>query len=229
MKLTLQYLKDQHSYWRQKIGEAGIWDPDAFGQVFIVIRPDCRSYNGMFIRKKVKLNGKSCLVDRIFIYDKAEDFDRKFLDSVLVHEMIHQYIIQNNIKDSSSHGRIFRSFMQKINSKFPDELSIGIRANNPSVKKSGAGNKTHILLIIKMDDGFSYCAVVSPGKVSYFNQLLKKNPHDLKIREFRWAVSNDVYFRQCVRCVKNLHGIKKPWAEMDEFCKEHDVVFTPSQ
>ncbi|MCH5228556.1 MAG: SprT-like domain-containing protein [Muribaculaceae bacterium] len=130
MDIDLKYLKERHKYWIEKIGEKGIWDPSLFKPVTICIRPKCRSYHGMFKRKTVIFHGEKHCFDKINLYRNTDDFDPVFVDSVLVHEMIHQYIIQNELNDRSAHGPLFRNFMKEINREFPGtlDLSISVRS-----------------------------------------------------------------------------------------------------
>lgn len=227
MKLSLPYLTERHHYWKEKLGEAGIWNPELFKDVTIVIRPACKSYNGLFIRRYLKVEGKRRLVDRIFIYNKVEDFEPHFLDSILVHEMIHQYIIQNRLKDSSSHGPLFRSFMHRINEAFPQELKINITDNNPSLPPSPPEIKTHILLILHLDSGFSYCCVINPTKTSFFQQMIRRNLKKWKVKEYYWATSSDPFFNPYSRCTRTLHGIKHPSSEFPSFLSSHYIEPCP--
>lgn len=223
MKLSLEYLIERHDFWKDRIGMAGIWNSGLFKPVSFAIRKDCKSYNGMFQRKIRIKCFKRIITDKIIIYNKVEDFDVKFLDTILVHEMIHQYIIQNNIKDTSTHGRVFKDFMNRINRSFKDELEIKVRDRNPSVPKKGEGNIVHTLLLIQHTDGKSFCAVMNPKKTEYFEKMLKKNKKLWNIQSYSWAESKDVYFNQFRRCTRALHGVKKARADMQLFCNEYNI------
>lgn len=53
-------------------------------------------------------------------YDLAE----QELEDVVIHEMIHYWILTRGIKDSSSHGRVFRAMMKDINSRYGRHITI---------------------------------------------------------------------------------------------------------
>lgn len=227
MKLTAEYLCERHSYWVSRIGETGIWNADGFKEVKLVVRPRSKSYNGLFIRRHLKEKGKRKLVDRIFIYNNVEDFDPRFLDSLLVHEMIHQYIIQNKIKDTSTHGRLFRNMMEKINLAFPLELKINISDHNPDLERTRLEKeerRNHVILVINKKDGNSFCCVMNPAKVSFFEKMIRKNNKGWGIKDYYWAVSDHPFFNPYSRCTKVLHGIKKPTSQMEEFCREKSIT-----
>lgn len=223
MKLTIDYLNGRHEYWKHRIGESGIWKAEAFKPVTIVIRPDCKSYNGLFIRRFVRKKGVREILDRIFIYNKTEDFNTRFLDSVLVHEMMHQYIIQNGIKDTSTHGKVFKELMSRINEAFREELLIKVSDHNPSVPLSGKGDKLHTLLFLRLEKDICYLCVVNPSKKKDFEGMLRKNKSLWKVKSYFWTESDDVHFNRFRRCTRSLHGIKKSYAEMIDFCKAHNV------
>ena len=226
MKLSLEYLNQRHAFWIHRIGDAGVWNPLAFNPVDIVIRKDSRRYNALFQRRVKHKAGRKEIEDKIVIYNKVEEFEPKFLDSILVHEMIHQYIIQNDLKDTRTHGKIFRNFMQRINRLFKDELQIRISERNPSLPLKGAGEKIHSLLLLQYENSEYFLAVVNPGKKEYFESLIKKNRRTWGIKKHFWAQSNDVYFNSYRRCTLSLHGLKKSLPEMTQFCREYNVKIT---
>lgn len=224
MKLSLEYLKQRHDYWIGRIGNTGIWNPLCFLPVGLVIRKDCKSYNGMFQRKVRFKAGKREITDKIIIYNKVEDFDPKFLDSVLVHEMIHQYIIQNEIKDTRTHGRVFSGYMKRINEAFSGELQISVRDRNPGIPMKGAGDKVHNLLLMQYHNLKWFIAVINPSKIGFFEEMIRRYGKRWDIKTYFWAESDDVYFNNYRRCTRSLHGVKKTQAEMVKFCKEYRVM-----
>lgn len=53
-------------------------------------------------------------------YDRPE----KEVEDVLIHEMIHLYIIVRKLKDTSAHGRQFRAIMNELNRKYGRNIRI---------------------------------------------------------------------------------------------------------
>ena len=223
MKLSLEYLYQQHALWMQRICEAGIWDASRFRPCEIVIRKNHKRYNALFQRKIKFVNGRKEISDKIVFYNRADDFQAQFIDNVLVHEMIHQYIIQNDLKDTSPHGRLFKVFMYRINGSFAGRLNIRIRDVNPSLPQNGEGDKIHSLLLIHFHNPTSICAVVNPAKISYFDSLLKRNKKNWDIRSYQWAESNDVYFNHFSRCTTRLHGLKVSSVQLPDFLFKYNI------
>lgn len=170
------------------------------------------------------MNGVKQYIDKIIIYNKVNEFDPSFLDSILVHEMIHQYIHQAGLKDNRTHGTMFRTIMRKINENFPNDLKINITDSNPGVPTEGPGKKTHRLLLMHLNDGHSFLCVVNPAKVSFFESMIRKNKTKWKVKHYAWARSNDVFFNNYSRCTRVLHGIKKHYDEIMEICGKYNVT-----
>lgn len=223
MTLSLAYLKNRHDYWKNEIGKAGIWDPAKFGAVYFLIRRKSKSYNGLFHRKWVLVNNVRTRVDRIIIYNNLEEFNSKYIDSVLVHEMIHQYIFQTSIKDTGKHGKVFKDFMSKINRCFPDDLKIEITGTNPLKDLSGPGSETHTILLLTSKEA-DYCCVVYPNRINYFEKEAKKYKKAGVINDYVWMKSNDVFFGNFRRCKTSLHGKKLLHDDMLKFLKDHNVT-----
>lgn len=223
MKLTLDYLKQRHYYWRFEIGKHGIWNPDAFDDILFSIRKNHKRYNAFFQRKSIKTVTGVRYEDKIVIYNKVEDFDELYLDSLLVHEMIHQYLVQNNLQGSRPHGLPFKNMMAAINHKFKGRLNVQLKSLNPSISRKGPGEKQHTLLIIIYEKEFLYC-VVNPNKVYIFEAMLKREMKSWKrIKNFFRAESNDVYFNLFPKCTKVLSGKKLEIGQLVSFLKEYDI------
>lgn len=228
MKLSIPYLYNRHQYWKFRIHDAGIWDALKFKPVEIVMRNSHKRYNALFQHRTKVVGGSQVVSDKIIVYNKSLEFDPSFLDNILVHEMIHQFTLQNNIKDSSPHGRVFKHFMNQINSKFPDELKIRVKDQNPAIPRSGAGDTVHTLLLLHLKDGSVICSVINPRKISEFEKIVKKNKKFWNIRKHQWAVSNDVYFNQFSRCTKRLRGVRKEKKENPEFMARYNITLVPN-
>lgn len=224
MKLSLPYLYERHEHWKGRIAAAGVWDSELFLPVEIKIRKNHRRYNAVFQRKIKIIKGSKQISDSIVIYNKVEDFDETFIDNIIVHEMIHQFIIQNNLKDTSAHGRLFKGLMNRINSLFPAELSIKVRDLNPDMPLKGKGIEAHRLLLIEFNDGKWICAVVMPSKIVFFENLIKKNKKIWGVKSYEWAVSYDVFFSRFTRCSSRLHGVTKTPVEMAMFREEYGIA-----
>ena len=224
MKATREYIEERYYYWRAEIAGAGLWNETSFGKIEIKLRKKSRRCNGMFKRRVRLAGGCKKVTDSIFIYNNQEDFDVVFLDSIIVHEMIHQFIMQSGVTDNRPHGKIFRQMMNAINSAFPGRLKIEISHrvtyNNDS---EGEGETEHSLLILHKSK-YCYCCVISNNRKDYFNRMLGKLAHGTGITFFCNGVSHDRIFEKYSRCRSRLHGIRMPLGEWESFRAKHGIT-----
>lgn len=221
IKLTPEYLQNRYEFWKEQIGTTNIWNADKFKPVKLLIRKNHRDYNALFQRKFNKTN--RTIEDKIIIYNKVEFFDKAYLDSLIVHEMIHQYLTQNNKAGIDPHGRPFTEMMNQINNLFSSNLNIQIRSDNPMIPLKGKGKILHyLLLILKRNDFF--CCIIHPKRIQQFNLQVKTLKNLGKINAFLWAKSYDYYFNDATRCMKVLSGEVMTLNEMKTFCKEYGIT-----
>ena len=229
MELNVEYLRARHAYWKGRIAEAGIWEADGFRSVDFAVRKAGKSYEGLFHRKfitaKTRLkmadgvNGR--YYDRIILYRKSPDMSEREIDDTLVHEMIHQYIIQNGIHDTSAHGRTFKDYMQRVNKAFAGDLNITVRGKVSVFE--GPGSKTHQLIVVSMYDGTCYCCRIMPAKLPQFLKLVRKNKKGGEFKDYMQCESDDMYFNSIRACRTRLHGLRMPLADLAAFCKKYNL------
>ncbi len=221
MILTEKFLLLRHKYWMERIGEAGIWDAEKFKPVMFIVRKRSKSYDGLFCRKWVKKGEREELQDSIIMYQQYPDLSQQEIDDTLVHEMIHQYIYQNNIIDSSTHGKVFLNFMRRINDSFPNELNL--RVSGGIKEWSGEGDTLHKLIIVHHDSGLCHCCKVNPNKSDVFMRLIGEHKNDWKVRSYELCESKDRYFDSFTACTHRLHGVRMTEKELAVFRRKCGV------
>lgn len=224
--LSQEYLIKRHEFWKEQISNAGIWNSERFRPVDIVLRPCSRTCGGKFCRLSKNHIGYRAIIDRITVYNNWDNPDEKLIDSVLVHEMIHQYIIQNGYKDTSAHGRLFRDFMNRINTYFPGRLQITVsyKFNGSEFKQQKpSGNKVYLLLMLRTR-GHAYCCIVNNKRKAYFETILRKSGRQNGIDGYEWYQSTDHFFFRYRKCTTRLHGIKLVSADVDSFIVAHAMT-----
>ncbi len=221
MIMTEGYLQLRHKYWRERIGKIGIWDTDKFKPVAFIVRKRSKTYDGLFCRKWVKVGSKKELQDSIVMYQQYPDLTQPEIDDTLVHEMIHQYIYQNNINDSNTHGKVFRELMERINEVFPHELNLRVSGG---IKEScGEGDILHKLIIVYHDGGLCHCCKVNPGKSDMFMRLIREHKDKWKVRRYELCESYDRYFDSFTACTRRLHGIRMNEEELAMLCRNMNI------
>ena len=82
------------------------------------------------------------------------DIDDKKIDNILIHEMIHYYISINNIKDTSTHGKVFRQIMNSVNERFERNITISHKATDEEKEQlCGTKRRWHVVAVVSLDNG----------------------------------------------------------------------------
>ena len=84
------------------------------------------------------------------------------IDDVLIHEMIHYSIAYTGLKDTSSHGIVFRGMMDKINRTFGRHITISVRTRNLQPRTTQQP-KDYLILALEMKDGKYFLSSVNPS------------------------------------------------------------------
>lgn len=220
--LTPEYLEIRHSYWKERIHQAGIWDKRKFGKISFRVGPKSKCFQGMFKRVRKKGVLRSNWEDSITIYSNSDTPDPHKIDNTLVHEMIHQYIAHAGLKDRSAHGPLFRKIMGVINETFRGELAITI--SSKLIPETGVGKKLHPLLLVRMIDGFYLCCKLSPTNTPRIIKEVKNHGASMGITESYLYASADKYFDSVTACRSRLHGIKIPLSNLSSFIEKYRMV-----
>lgn len=225
--LNAEYLNERHGYWLGRIAGAGIWDAARFAPVFICVRPRSRTRRGAFLRSFIGSVIRRRHIDRIFIYRGAIEMDVRDIDNVLVHEMIHQYIVQSGIRDNRPHGRAFTSLMQRINAAFPSELHLTVSTRRSEAEiVSGTGSRRHILLSLEIAGQYRLCRV-SRNAALRFASYFRQNSSALGVESVGVYESFDLYFDSLPECRTRLRGLVLDVADFTEYCERYRMVKLP--
>lgn len=115
------------------------------------------------------------------------DLPQQELEDVVIHEMIHYYIALKNLRDTSSHGRVFRDMMHRINSTYGRNISVRHHGEKLLVGKP----RKHHFCISTFRDGKTGITVFSPSKEQWMRRNL---PRCFDIVEMDWYTSEDPFF-----------------------------------
>lgn len=118
------------------------------------------------------------------------DIDETDFKSVLLHEMIHLYIVSQGIKDTSPHGIEFQRKMQEINAD-GWRISVSARMAEVPVTKRSKKSRAKVILAVITDDGRHVVSVVNPKYVMTVDRMMRRSGH---VSSFSWHISADDYF-----------------------------------
>ena len=153
------------------------------------------------------------------------DCSEREYQETLLHEMIHYIIGYTGLKDTSSHGLVFRGMMDKLNRTYGWDIRVmtstkGWKVSEQVVKKKKAqGPQTYLILAIEMQDGKHYLSRVNPGFARRIEGQL------VKLREVKshcWYTTQKNYFEDYPQ-VRSLRGRRISKADFDRLLN----VLTP--
>ena len=130
-------------------------------------------------------------------------------EDVIIHEMIHWHILVNSVRDTSTHGVVFRRMMDDINSKYGRHITVRHRGSVPSRKEECRENW---LCVTQLQDGSWGITSCARTRVPEIHRGL---PRYYRLRSLAWYGSNDPFFNRYPRSIKpRIYKITR--AELDE-------------
>lgn len=132
----------------------------------------------------------------LFISSKL-DLDERVLEDTIIHEMIHYYILSNQLVDTSAHGKIFRRMMADINEHYGRNISITHRKTDEE-KNNDKEFRKHVICVSHFYDGRVGLSVVAKSRIF---QLWDEIPRFAGIKECRWYFTTNPFFNRFRRSV----------------------------
>lgn len=111
--------------------------------------------------------------------------------TTLLHEMIHYHIVYHNLTDTSSHGRLFREIMNRLNREYGWHITISSSHSNLRPAIQSITTTSYIVLALILDDGTHMLSVVSPRWVRAIDAQACRVR---RIASHSWYMSTDPYF-----------------------------------
>ncbi|MDE7153642.1 MAG: SprT-like domain-containing protein [Muribaculaceae bacterium] len=118
-----------------------------------IVLSDSKSTLGMYnVKYKRNSDGSRNMVSEVLRFSTNFNLEERRLEDVIIHEMIHYYISFHKLKDTTAHGKIFRSMMNEINQKFGRSITITTRVADTD-NMSVSSRKWHLIAVLKLKDG----------------------------------------------------------------------------
>lgn len=158
---------------------------------------NARSYVGQCrCKRRRTLFGKVQCYDFSICINGKMDFEEAELEDILIHEMIHYYIFLNGLKDSSAHGKVFRSIMNEVNSTHSRHVSISHKLSTAQREQQKDNRiRPHIIAIISLKDGRSALKLLprDARSICRYNRELKRSGI---VNEIVYYLGTDPWFNR---------------------------------
>ncbi len=126
-----------------------------------------------------------------FVVSGRLGLDAQALDDVILHEMIHYYILSSQIQDTGPHGRVFRRMMEEINSRYG--RNIGVRHRLTETEREADKRRTLHLVCVVRCEGWTGIVVAARTRVRLLWNAPARIPH---VTGWSWFASYDPYFNR---------------------------------
>lgn len=164
---------------------------------------------GCFCYKTVMKNGVMERRDYKISISTFYEMSERQACNILLHEMIHYYILYHGLKDDQPHGRVFHFMADALNNKFGWNItttlamaSAGYKVSEETKRRCAHKLSFYVLAMETVKEGY-VLSVVSPSCVNQINKLLKKAS---EIRHHAWYNSRDPFFLDFPKARKRLTG-----------------------
>ncbi len=119
------------------------------------------------------------------------DLPEEEIQDVIIHEMIHLYIAANNLKDTSTHGQIFRSMMNDINSRYGRHVTVSVKAKPTVQTLNKPSGRKHYVCVSTFPDGKQGLTVCSEQMYPRIKNSLRRVYH---LQNCQWYLTTDPFF-----------------------------------
>lgn len=110
--------------------------------------------------------------------------------NILLHEMIHYYIAWSGKRDTSSHGRLFRQWMDRLNREHGWNIRVSVPTGQWAVAERNR-KKDYLVLALQTVKGHRMLSVVNP---EYQALIEREIQHAPAVLCHQWLHSDDAYF-----------------------------------
>ena len=147
-------------------------------------------------RKVPRAFRQPALTDFRMIISTRFDLPEEELEDVIIHEMIHYYIGWKNLRDTSTHGKVFREMMEGINSRFGRHITVSHHLTAAQREELiDKREKKHLVAAVDFSDGrtgFKVLPLTGPSAKRYV-RTVRRSPDVSGIRLY---VTKNVYFNR---------------------------------
>lgn len=209
-------------YVESKIGEFNALLFDSCLPPITVRLSRAKSYLGkvQYVRKRRWFGKPACNTDFVMRISTVFDLTEPEQEDVIIHEMIHCFIAVKGLKDSSTHGTLFRGMMERINSEFGRNVTVSHRMAPGTVNPRMQEVRLHHVCVSQLKDGHWGITVCSEAMKPKLDRLL---PRYYPLSRKKWYTSRDTFFNRFPRA-RTPKVYKITEAELSEHLAELDEL-----
>lgn len=120
------------------------------------------------------------------------DLPEHEVEDTIIHEMIHYYILSNQLHDTSPHGKLFRQLMNHINQQFGRHLSVSHRSTGEELQND-THKKEHFVCVSGLADGRTGITVSAKTRIF---QMRRDLPRYFRLQKMTWYWTFNPFFNR---------------------------------
>ena len=150
----------------------------------------------------------------VFRISTVIDLPEREVEDTILHEMIHYYILSNQMQDTSAHGEIFMRMMKDINVRFNRNITVAHKSTKEE-QDSDTQLRQHIICVIRFRNNQRGITIATKSRLFELWDEIPKLPN---VAECSWYVSTDPFFNRYPRAASLKYHPITP-AELEEHLK----------
>lgn len=191
MRPTVAFLQQQFDLWNTRCFEGLL-------PAVPIQLSRARTYRGQLAyKRRRKLFGGWEAYDYVLRISIRMDMPEDEVVDTLIHEMIHLYIATQRLKDSSTHGSVFRKVMQAINQQHHRHITISHHRTQEEMD-ADRQQRMHLVGVSTLDDGKRGITVAARSRLSALWSSMQRIP---QVKETTWYVTHDAFFNRFPRAL----------------------------
>ena len=209
MRATIDYIKRKFDEYNELCFE-GKLKPLPFKL------SNAKSFLGaVFYQREKNPDGTWHYYGFVFKISTVMDLPEDVVEDTILHEMIHYYIMSNQMQDTGPHGKLFIAKMKEINVKFNRNLSV----THQTTKEEHDSDKRvqqHIICVSRLKNGRRGVTIATKSRLFELWDAMPKIPN---MAELKWVVSTDPFFNRFSKTSKpGIYFV--PSEELEEHLKD---------
>ena len=148
-------------------------------------------------KRRRRLLGRDELFNLKMRVSARVDLPQSEVEDTIIHEMIHLYILVKGLKDSSTHGVVFRQKAAEINEKYGRKITISHRFTPQQRLEvmASSGKKMRIIAVVRLSDGRTGVKVI-PDRRESLARFKRGLRFWVGIREVCYYKSDNIFFNR---------------------------------
>ncbi len=150
-------------------------------------------------KKKRRIFGGWKYYDFEFVISSKTDYieSEREVEDIILHEMIHYYILSNQIQDSGPHGMVFKRIARDLNERFGRHVTTRHKRTAEEADRD-MEERQHLVCVVRFSDGRMGITIAARTRLFLLWDALPGIPN---VEECTWYITTEPYFNRFPRAM----------------------------